>query len=182
MKSGGFQVKSTQNLINSDVFNKNYSVWWMQERGYDLGFHEIWGHSPLHAPPPKLKSFCWNIWFYKVLGGFSPEICRISWMWAFAWWSSIGLSIERPTRPHWPIFSNSWTFLSFMWRCEFIWDLCDIDMDSLFMCQMPDEHRSTWTYFYLFLVPIYWDSKSTEMQATVARKKLYMVKPKNRFP
>ena len=23
----------------------------MQERGYDLGFHEIWGHSPLHAPP-----------------------------------------------------------------------------------------------------------------------------------
>ena len=32
-------------------FNKNYSVWWMQERGYDLGFHEIWGHSPLHAPP-----------------------------------------------------------------------------------------------------------------------------------
>ena len=24
----------------------------MQERGYDLGFHEIWGHSPLHAPPP----------------------------------------------------------------------------------------------------------------------------------
>ena len=44
---------------------KNYSVWWMQERGYDLGFHEIWGHSPLHAPP-KLKSFCWNIWIYKV--------------------------------------------------------------------------------------------------------------------
>ena len=53
----------------SKCFNQNYSVWWMQERGYDPRFHEIRGHSPLHAPP-KLKSFCWNIWFYKVLGGF----------------------------------------------------------------------------------------------------------------
>ena len=53
----------------SKCFNQNYSVWWMQERGYDPGFHEIRGHSPLPAPP-KLKSFCWNIWFYKVLGGF----------------------------------------------------------------------------------------------------------------
>ena len=92
----------------------------------DLGFHEIWGHSPLHAPPPspELKSFCWNIWIYKVLGGFhlksarfheicwiSGEIRWISWnlpdfmvksagfheLWAFVWWSSIGLStFERP--------------------------------------------------------------------------------------
>ena len=23
----------------------------MQERGYDPGFHEIWGQSPLHATP-----------------------------------------------------------------------------------------------------------------------------------
>ena len=30
---------------------------------------------------------------------FTMKIHRISWMWAFAWWSSIGLSIfERPTR------------------------------------------------------------------------------------
>ena len=29
----------------------------MQERGYDLGFHEIWGHSPLHAPPPQTEEF-----------------------------------------------------------------------------------------------------------------------------
>ena len=27
---------------------------------------------------------------------FMGEIRRISWMWAFGWWSSIGLSIERP--------------------------------------------------------------------------------------
>ena len=53
----------------SKCFNQNYSVWWMQERGYDTGFHEILGHSSLPAPP-KLKSFCWNIWFYKVLGRF----------------------------------------------------------------------------------------------------------------
>ena len=33
-------------------FNKNYSVWWMQERGYDLGSHEIWGHSPPPCTPP----------------------------------------------------------------------------------------------------------------------------------
>ena len=85
----------------SKCFNQNYSVWWMQERGYDPGFHEIRGHSSLHAPP-KLKSFGWNICFYKVLGGFHlksarvHEIRRISWMWAFAWWSSIGLSFERP--------------------------------------------------------------------------------------
>ena len=53
----------------SKCFNQNYSVWWMQEKGYDPRFHDIQGHSPLPAPP-KLKSFCWNIWFYKVLGGF----------------------------------------------------------------------------------------------------------------
>ena len=44
----------------------------MQERGYDPGFHEIQGHSPLHAPP-KLNSFCWNIWLYKVVGGFQVK-------------------------------------------------------------------------------------------------------------
>ena len=69
LKSGGFQVKSTHNLIKSDVSTKTIQFEWMQERGYDPGFHEIRGHSPLHAPP-KLKSFCWNIWFYKAVGGF----------------------------------------------------------------------------------------------------------------
>ena len=121
MKSGGFhgirwishEIRRISCEIHpkpykSKCFNQNYSVWWMQERGYEPGFHEILGHSPLPAPP-KLKSFCWNIWFYKVLGGFhmksarfheihqiSCEIHRISKIWAFAWWSSVGLSFERP--------------------------------------------------------------------------------------
>ena len=95
MKSGGFHeihrisCEIHPKPYKSKCFNQNYSVWWMQERGYDPGFHEILGHSPLPAPP-KLKSFCWNIWFYKVLGGFHMKI------WAFAWWPSIGLSFERP--------------------------------------------------------------------------------------
>ena len=38
-------------------FNKNYSVWWMQERGYDLGSHEIWGHSPPPCTPPNWRVF-----------------------------------------------------------------------------------------------------------------------------
>ena len=39
---------------------------------YDQGFHEILGHSPSPAPP-KLKSFCWNIWFIRFF------------MWKSAW-------------------------------------------------------------------------------------------------
>ena len=40
-----------------------------------------------------LPDFTWNP--YKICQ-ISPEIRRISWMWAFAWWSSVGLSFERP--------------------------------------------------------------------------------------
>ena len=43
----------------------------MQERDYDPGFHEIQGHSPSMHPPN--WSFCWNIWFYKVVGGFHAK-------------------------------------------------------------------------------------------------------------
>ena len=71
MKSGGFQVKSTQNLIKSDVSTKTLQLGGggCRERGYDPRFHEIQGYSPSPAFI-KLNSFCWNIWFYKVLGGF----------------------------------------------------------------------------------------------------------------
>ena len=79
MKSGRFQVKSTPNLIKSDVSTKNSSVLGGAWRGgYDPRFHEIQGHSPSPAFI-KLNSFCWNIWFYKVFGWISPEICQISW-------------------------------------------------------------------------------------------------------
>ena len=69
MKSGGFQVKSTPNLIKSDVSTKTLQFAGCMEGGYDPRFHEIQGHSPSPAFI-KLNSFCWNIWFYKVLGGF----------------------------------------------------------------------------------------------------------------
>ena len=39
----------------------------------------------------------WNLPDFMVKSTrFHGEICQISWMWAFGWWSSIGLSIERP--------------------------------------------------------------------------------------
>ena len=66
MKSGGFQVKSTQNLINSDVSAKTLQFGGVHGGGYDPRFHEIKGHSPSPAFI-KLNSFCWNIWIYKVL-------------------------------------------------------------------------------------------------------------------
>ena len=50
----------------------------MHGGGNDPRFHEIQGHSPSPAFI-KLNSFGWNICFYKVLGGFSHEICHISW-------------------------------------------------------------------------------------------------------
>ena len=69
MKSGRFQVKSTPNLIKSDVSTKTLQFGGCMEGGYDPRFHEIQGHSPSPAFI-KLNSFCWNIWFYKVWGGF----------------------------------------------------------------------------------------------------------------
>ena len=69
VKSGRFQVKSTQNLIKSDVSAKTLQFGGVHGGGYDPRFHEIQGHSPSPAFI-KLNSFCWNIWIYKVLGGF----------------------------------------------------------------------------------------------------------------
>ena len=40
MKSAGFHEIHPK-PYKSKCFNQNYSVWWMQERGYDPGFHEI---------------------------------------------------------------------------------------------------------------------------------------------
>ena len=86
----------------------------------------------------KLKSFCWNTCFYnfgwisQVISGwnlpdfrvksarfqgwnppdFKVEIRRISWTWAFGWWSSIGLSIERPINGAFNLFKYVWGSLN----------------------------------------------------------------------
>ena len=69
MKSSRFQVKSTQNLINSDVSTKTIQFDECRRGAMTLDFMKSGVIAPsMH--PPKLKSFCWNIWIYKVLGGF----------------------------------------------------------------------------------------------------------------
>ena len=91
-------MKSTQNY-KSKCFSKNSSVWWMQGGGYDQGFHEIcWISHEIHMKfhwisklwafawwssigllffqKTNQKSFCWNIWFYKVWGGFHLKSTR----------------------------------------------------------------------------------------------------------
>ena len=72
MKSGRFQVKSTHNLIKSDVSTKTLQFGGVHGGGYDPRFHEIQGHSPSPAFI-KLDSFGWNTCFYKVLGGFQMK-------------------------------------------------------------------------------------------------------------
>ena len=58
VKSSGFQVKSTQNLIKSDVSAKTLQFGGgVHGGGYDPRFHEIQGHSPSPAFI-KLNSFC----------------------------------------------------------------------------------------------------------------------------
>ena len=51
---------------------------------------------------------------------FMVKICRISWTWAFGWWSSIGLSIERPIR----CFSKTSSDWSFEKRKTYTWSSC----------------------------------------------------------
>ena len=148
----------------------------------------IWNPVDFRWNPPKLKSFCWNIWIYKVLGGFhmksagfheihmkssgfheiwqisgeihpnwrvfaetsefirfwvdfmvkstrfleicqiSGEIHQISWwnlpdfkLWAFVWWSSIGLStFKRPIR----CFSKNSSDWSFEKWKTYTWSSC----------------------------------------------------------
>ena len=116
MKSGGFHVKSGGFHVKPykfKCFSKKSSVWWMQGGGYDPGFHEILGHGPpLHSI--KLKTFVETFDFIRFLVDFMKstgfdmkstrfhvksaefhEIHRISWMWAFGWSPSIGLSIRK---------------------------------------------------------------------------------------
>ena len=59
-------------------------------------FHEIHRISWISWNPP---ISWWNLLDFMVKSAGFHEIRRISWTWAFGWWSSIGLSIERPIKP-----------------------------------------------------------------------------------
>ena len=58
-------------------FNKNYSVWWMQERGYDLGFHEIWNESP--CTPPNWRVFAETSDFIRFWVDFTWNLPDFTW-------------------------------------------------------------------------------------------------------
>ena len=131
VKSGGFHMK---NLINQMFQQKLFSLGGCRGRGYDLGFYEILGHSP-HPAFIKLKSFCWNTCFYKVLGGFhmkSAGLHEIQW---------ISCEIERPLarncNPMFIIFSYymevlQWKNVDNCWIWRPDWDILDLKMEFYF--------------------------------------------------
>ena len=94
-------MKSTQNY-KSKCFSKNSSVWWMQGGGYDQGFHEIcWISHEIHMKSTRFHEIHW-----------------ISKLWAFAWWSSIGLLFfKRPIRR---VFAETSDFIRF--GVDFTWN------------------------------------------------------------
>ena len=111
-------MKSTQNY-KSKCFSKNSSVWWMQGGGYDQGFHEIcWISHEIHMKSARFHEIHW-----------------ISKLWAFAWWSSIGLSFfERPIRR---VFAETsdWSFdrKTYTWsspKSSHSWNPADFTMKS----------------------------------------------------
>ena len=121
MKSGGFQVKSTPNLVKSEEFllkhlhliSETSDFTWnppdfMKSARFHGEIHWISWISQISWNPPDfmVKStgfhgeICqiswWNLPDFMVKSTRFHEICQISWMWAFGLWPSIGLSIERP--------------------------------------------------------------------------------------
>ena len=110
-------MKSTQNY-KSKCFSKNSSVWWMQGGGYDQGFH-LWNPAEFTQissmkSTQNYKSKCFR--FHMKSTRFH-EICWISKLWAFAWWSSIGLSFfKRPIRR---VFAETSDFIRF--GVDFTW-------------------------------------------------------------
>ena len=120
MKSGGFQVKSTQNLINSDVSTRTIQFDECRRGAMTLDFMKSGVIAPsMH--PPKLKSFCCNIWIYKVWGGFHLKSTR------FHEIRQISCEIERPlARNCNPMFLFCWTKVHFVGSLiapvlDFVW-------------------------------------------------------------
>ena len=93
VKSGGFH---TWNLYEIHQISPEIAGFHLKSARFheihmkSAGFHlkSIWN----------LPDFTWNpLDFMKSTKSTRfHEIRQISWMWAFAWWSSIGLSFERP--------------------------------------------------------------------------------------
>ena len=94
----------------------------------------------------------WTRYFYckniniglTIPGNWSFEIRRISWMWAFGWWSSIGLSFERPT-------SNNGVFFWLVGRREHLLSL-------------------TFSFLVLRYPPIWKFSRKKDLEDPVVRK------------
>ena len=76
----------------------NVTVFWLNEETLGLPFLAIGlsksaGFQQVKSDRFQQVKSVWNPADFR----WNPhEILRISWMWAFAWWSSIGLSFERP--------------------------------------------------------------------------------------
>ena len=68
-KSGRLQVKSTQDLIKSDVSTKSLQFVGCMEGDMTPDFMKSKVTAPLLHSSNWIV-FVWNIWFYKVLGGF----------------------------------------------------------------------------------------------------------------
>ena len=86
----------------------------MKSGGFHTDFIRIsWNPVDFRWNPPKLKSFCWNIWIYKVLGGFHMksagfhEIHMKSGRFHEIW------QISGEIHPNWRVFAETSEFIRF---------------------------------------------------------------------
>ena len=115
MKSSGFQVKSTPKPCKIRSFLLKHlhlisetSDFTLKSARFHGEIHQIsWISQILWNPPDFMVKSTrfhgeirqiswWNPPDFMVKSARFHEIHQISWTWAFGWWSSIGLSIERP--------------------------------------------------------------------------------------
>ena len=140
MKSAGFHMKSTWNPLDFKI----------------MRFCMMIKYRSFVFQKTNQKSFCWNIWFYKVWGGFHLKSTRFHEIWQISCEIKrplarncnpmIGLSIERPILDHHPkahiheIWWISWNLADFtmksggfhheIWQIS-PWNLVDFTMKSM---------------------------------------------------
>ena len=75
----------------------------MKSAGFQGEIHQIsrilwisWNLPDFTGEIRQISWISWNLYEIRWISWNPYEIRRISWTWAFGWWSSIGLSIERP--------------------------------------------------------------------------------------